>query len=135
VERDPGIARLSASRVVSLVDGGRIITWQSATNQIAGAMVMGVGMGQLEHTTYELAQWPSHKRQFCQRPGSRQRRCSQDRGDLLDSSDPMTVEFGAHCIGEFCVAVIAPAIRAAVYQATGERIGGLTVRIENSLKC
>ncbi|HEX4582777.1 MAG TPA: molybdopterin cofactor-binding domain-containing protein, partial [Acidobacteriaceae bacterium] len=43
VEWDPGIARLRVSRVVSVVDGGRIMNKSTATNQMAGAIVMGVG--------------------------------------------------------------------------------------------
>ena len=50
VEWDPGIARLRVSRVVSVVDGGRIINQRTATNQMAGAIVMGVGMGLFEET-------------------------------------------------------------------------------------
>src|ERR1700760_2400235 len=50
VEWDPGIARLRVSRVVSVVDGGRIMNKGTATNQMAGAIVMGVGMGLFEET-------------------------------------------------------------------------------------
>jgi xanthine dehydrogenase YagR molybdenum-binding subunit len=53
VEWDPGIARLRVSRVVSVIDGGRIINRKTATNQILGAVVMGVGMGMLEETIYD----------------------------------------------------------------------------------
>src|SRR5882757_5994265 len=53
VEWDPGIARLRVSRVVSVIDGGRIINTKTATNQIAGAVVMGVGMALLEETIYD----------------------------------------------------------------------------------
>ena len=53
VEWDPGIARLHVSRVVTVIDGGRIINHKTATNQIAGAVVMGVGMALLEQTIYD----------------------------------------------------------------------------------
>ena len=53
VEWDPGIARLRVSRVVSVVDGGRIMNKSTATNQMAGAIVMGVGMGLFEETIYD----------------------------------------------------------------------------------
>jgi xanthine dehydrogenase YagR molybdenum-binding subunit len=42
IEWDPGIAKLRVSRVVSVIDGGRIINKSTATNQMAGAIVMGV---------------------------------------------------------------------------------------------
>lgn len=53
VEWDPGIARLRVSRVVSVIDGGRIINHKTATNQVAGAVVMGVGMALMEQTIYD----------------------------------------------------------------------------------
>ncbi len=53
VEWDPGIARLRVSRVVSVIDGGRIINPKTAANQIAGAVVMGIGMGLFEQTIYD----------------------------------------------------------------------------------
>ena len=53
VEWDPGIARLRVRRVVSVIDGGRIINRTTATNQIIGAVVMGVGMALLEETIYD----------------------------------------------------------------------------------
>ena len=53
VEWDPGIARLRVSRVVTVIDGGRIINRKTASNQILGAVVMGVGMGMLEETIYD----------------------------------------------------------------------------------
>ena len=50
---DPGIARLRVRRVVSVIDGGRIINQRSARNQIEGSIVMGMGMGLFEETHYE----------------------------------------------------------------------------------
>ena len=44
VEWDPGIARLRVSRVVSVIDAGRILNPKTGGNQIAGAVVMGIGM-------------------------------------------------------------------------------------------
>ena len=50
VEWEPDIARLRVSRVVTVIDAGRIINPKAAANQIEGAVVMGVGMGLLEET-------------------------------------------------------------------------------------
>src|SRR5438094_1447036 len=49
----PEIARLRVSRVVTVIDGGRIINPLAGRNQIEGAVVMGIGMALLEHTTYD----------------------------------------------------------------------------------
>src|SRR5580700_9858157 len=49
----PEIARLRVSRVVTVIDAGRIINTLAGRNQIEGAVVMGIGMALLEHTTYD----------------------------------------------------------------------------------
>ncbi len=49
----PEITRLRVSRVVTVVDAGRIINPKAARNQIEGAVVMGVGMALFEETHYD----------------------------------------------------------------------------------
>src|SRR5262249_42126756 len=49
----PEIARLRVSRVVTVIDAGRIINPLAGRNQIEGAVVMGVGMAMFERTTYD----------------------------------------------------------------------------------
>ena len=49
----PEIARLRVNRVVTVIDAGRIINPLAGRNQIEGAVVMGIGMALLEHTTYD----------------------------------------------------------------------------------
>jgi xanthine dehydrogenase YagR molybdenum-binding subunit len=133
VEWDPGIARLRVSRVVSVIDGGRIINMQTATNQIAGAVVMGVGMGLMEHTHYD----PRNGHPINDNFADYLVPTSADSPDIdvhfLDIPDPMMGEYGARGIGEIGLAGIAPAITAAVYHATGVRVRSLPVRIEDLL--
>ena len=49
----PEIARLRVSRVVTVIDAGRIVNPLAGRNQIEGAVVMGIGMALFEHTTYD----------------------------------------------------------------------------------
>src|SRR5262249_60220663 len=49
----PEIARLRVSRVVTVIDAGRIINPLAGRNQIEGAVVMGIGMALFEHTSYD----------------------------------------------------------------------------------
>ena len=49
----PEIARLRVSRVVSVMDAGRIFNPLAGRNQIQGAVVMGIGMALFEETTYD----------------------------------------------------------------------------------
>ena len=49
----PEIARLHVSRVVTVMDAGRIINTLAGRNQIEGGVVMGIGMALMEHTSYD----------------------------------------------------------------------------------
>jgi len=134
VEWEPEIARLRVSRVVTVIDAGRIINRRAAANQVMGAVVMGVGMGLLEQTVYD------------QRTGQPingsmadylMATCA-DTPDIdvtfLNYPDPAMGEYGARGVGEIGLAGVAPAITAAVYHATGVRVRELPVRIEDLLK-
>jgi xanthine dehydrogenase YagR molybdenum-binding subunit len=134
VEWEPDIARLRVSRVVTVIDGGRIINPKAAANQVLGAVVMGVGMGLLEETIYE---------QRTGQPinGSMADYLMATCADLPDINvtflnypDPAMGEYGARGVGEIGLAGVAPAITAAVYHATGVRVRELPVRIEHLLQ-
>ena len=49
----PEIARLRVSRVVTVIDAGRILNPLAGRNQIEGAVVMGIGMALFEETAYD----------------------------------------------------------------------------------
>jgi xanthine dehydrogenase YagR molybdenum-binding subunit len=133
VEWDPGIARLRVSRVVSVVDGGRIMNKRTATNQMAGAIVMGVGMGLFEETVYDPRNGHPINDNFADYIVPTIADSPQIDVHFLDIPDPLLNEYGARGIGEIGLAGIAPAITAAVYHATGVRVRKLPVRIEDLL--
>jgi xanthine dehydrogenase YagR molybdenum-binding subunit len=134
VEWDPGIARLRVSRVVSVVDGGRIINKRTATNQMAGAVVMGIGMGLFEETVYDPRNGHAVNDNFADYVVPTIADTPQIDVHFLDIPDPLLNEYGARGIGEIGLAGIAPAITAATYHATGVRVRELPVRIEDLLK-
>ncbi len=134
VEWDVEIARLRVSRVVTVIDGGRIINPKAAANQVAGAVVMGIGMGLLEETVYdERTGQPINGSMADYLMAT----CA-DAPDIdvtfLNYPDPAMGEYGARGVGEIGLAGVAPAITAAVYHATGVRVRELPVRIEHLLQ-
>ncbi len=133
IEWDPGIARLRVSRVVTVIDGGRIINMRTATNQIAGAVVMGVGMGLFEETIYDPRNGHPINDNFADYIVPTIADMPQIDVHFLDIPDPLLNEYGARGIGEIGLAGVAPAITAAVYHATGVRVRELPVRIEDLL--
>lgn len=50
---EPEIARLRVNRVVTVIDGGKVINPRTGRNQIEGAIIMGVGMALFEATEYD----------------------------------------------------------------------------------
>ena len=130
---DPGIARLRVSRVVSVIDGGRIINHQTAANQIAGAVVMGVGMALMEKTIYDSRNGHPINDNFADYIVPTNADAPLIDVHFLDIPDPILGQYGVRGIGEIGLAGVAPAITAAVYHATGVRVRNLPVRIEDLL--
>ncbi len=133
IEWDPGIARLRVSRVVSVIDGGRIINRKTATNQILGAVVMGIGMGMLEETIYTPQTGQPINGNFADYLVPTNPDTPKIDVHFLDFPDPVLGEYGARGIGEIGLAGVAPAMTSALYHATGIRIRNLPIRIENLL--
>ncbi len=133
VEWDPGIAKLRVSRVVSVIDGGRILNPKTAANQILGAVVMGIGMGIFEQTTYDPRNGHPVNDNFADYLVATSADTPLIDVHFLDIPDPQMGEYGARGIGEIGLAGVAPAITAAVYHATGVRVRELPVRIEDLL--
>jgi xanthine dehydrogenase YagR molybdenum-binding subunit len=114
-------------RVVSVIDGGRILNEKVARSQIIGGIVGGIGMALLEENV-----------------SIKGRPVSTSFGDyvipvnadvpeidvsFVGGPDPMT-EVGAKGIGELAVTGVAAAITNAVFHATGKRIRALPLSIE-----
>jgi xanthine dehydrogenase YagR molybdenum-binding subunit len=133
VEWQPRIARLRVKRVVTVIDGGRIINLKTGTNQIAGAVVMGVGMALLEHAIYDQRNGHPVNDNYADYLVATSADSPQIDVHFLNIPDPMLGEYGARGIGEIGLAGVAPAITAAVYHATGVRVRELPVRIEDLL--
>jgi xanthine dehydrogenase YagR molybdenum-binding subunit len=129
----PEIARLRVSRVVTVIDAGRIINPLAGRNQIEGAVVMGVGMALLEHTTYD----PQNGAPINSNLADYMMAVNADTPlidvHFLDYPDKEINELGARGIGEIGLAGIAAAITAATYHATGVRVRELPITIEDLL--
>jgi xanthine dehydrogenase YagR molybdenum-binding subunit len=134
VEWDPGIARLRVSRVVTVIDGGRIINMETATNQCAGACVMGVGMALMEETIYDSRDGFPVNDNFADYLVPTHADAPKIDVHFLNIPDPIIGQYGARGIGEIGLAGVAPAITSAVYHATGVRARKLPVRIEDLLR-
>jgi xanthine dehydrogenase YagR molybdenum-binding subunit len=131
VHVDPDLGTIRVVRVVSAVDGGRILNPKTARSQIIGGIAMGIGMALLEETVSD-------------RTGRVVNTSLADyvvavNADVRDvdvlfvgQPDSMT-PLGTKGIGELALTGIAAAIANAVYHATGTRVRSLPISIEKVL--
>jgi xanthine dehydrogenase YagR molybdenum-binding subunit len=129
----PEIARLRVSRVVTVMDAGRIINPLAGRNQIVGGVVMGIGMALLEHTSYDPQNGAPINSNLADYIVAVHADTPPIDVHFLDYPDKEMNELGARGIGEIGLAGVAAAITAAVHHATGVRVRELPVKIENLL--
>ncbi|MDP9268495.1 MAG: xanthine dehydrogenase family protein molybdopterin-binding subunit [Acidobacteriota bacterium] len=129
----PEIARLRVSRVVTVIDAGRIINPLTGRNQIQGAVVMGIGMALLEHTSYDPQNGAPINSNLADYVVAVNADVPPIDVHFLDYPDKEINPLGARGIGEIGLAGIAAAITAAVHHATGVRVRELPVKIEDLL--
>ena len=127
------IARLRVSRVVSVIDAGKILNTLAGRNQIQGAVVMGVGMALLEATEYDPQNGAPINSSLADYLVAVNADAPSIDVHFLDYPDKEINEIGARGIGEIGLAGIAAAITDAVHHATGVRVRELPVRIEDLL--
>jgi xanthine dehydrogenase YagR molybdenum-binding subunit len=127
----PEIARLRVSRVVSVIDAGRILNPLAGRNQIEGAVVMGIGMALFEHTSYDPQNGAPINSSLADYVVTVNADAPPIDVHFLEYPDTHINEVGARGIGEIGLAGIAAAITDAVHHATGVRVRELPVKIED----
>lgn len=133
VSWQPELARLKVERVVTVIDGGRVINHKMAANQIEGAVVMGVGMALFEHTWYDPQNGAAINSNFADYVMTTHADAPRMDVSFVEHPDTIFNEIGARGLGEIGLAGIAAAITNAVHHATGVRVRKLPVMIEDLL--
>jgi len=130
---EPAIARLRVSRVVTAIDAGRIINPRTGRNQVEGAIVMGLGMGLLEETSYDRRNGAPVNNNLADYMVATNADAPEIDVHFVEYPDTVLNELGARGIGEIGLAGVAAAITSAVHHATGVRVRDLPVKIEDLL--
>ena len=130
----PEIARLRVSRIVTVIDGGRMINPLAARNQIEGAVVMGIGMALFEETFYDPQNGAPINSSLADYIMPVNADVPSIDVHFLDFPDKEINEVGARGIGEIGLAGFPAAVTAAVHHATGVRIRELPVTIDKLLQ-
>ena len=131
---NPLLAKLRVRRVVTVIDGGHIINYQPAMNQIEGAIIMGIGMGMFEAAEYDSRYGNPTNSNLADYVMTVHADAPDIDVTFLDYPDKEMNELGARGIGEIGLAGVASSITSAVYHATGIRVRELPVKIEDLLK-
>ena len=133
VRVDPRVPRARVSRMVSVVDCGRVVSRRTATSQVYGGLVWGVGAALLEETEVD----PRFGGFLNNNIAEYQVPVNGDIGnfevDFIDEPDPQFNSLGAKGVGEVVSVGAAAAIANAVFHATGKRVRDLPIRIEKLL--
>jgi xanthine dehydrogenase YagR molybdenum-binding subunit len=127
----PEIARLRVSRTLSVVDAGRMINPKTARNQIAGAVVMGVGMALFEHMSFDERSGAPINANLADYVMTTHADAPDMDVLFLDYPDYNLNALGAKGVGEIGLAGMAAAITNAIHHATGKRIRELPAKIED----
>jgi xanthine dehydrogenase YagR molybdenum-binding subunit len=130
VDRDLGLLRIP--RIVSVVDGGRILNQKLARSQIIGGTVGGIGQAILEDTITDAGTGRIANATF----GDYLVPVNGDVPDIdvvfVGGPDRLTPT-GTKGVGEVGLAGIAAAVANAVFHATGRRIRSLPITIDQLL--
>jgi len=130
VRWDPGISRLRVARTVSAIDVGRVVNRKTASNQVEGAVVMGIGMALFEAAEYDARNAMPVNNNYAEYLVPVHADNPDIQVILLDYPDYKLNEFGARGIGEIGITGMAAAIANAVYHATGKRIRDLPITMD-----
>ncbi|WP_327290269.1 xanthine dehydrogenase family protein molybdopterin-binding subunit [Streptomyces sp. NBC_01198] len=132
VRIDPDIGVLRVARVVSAVDGGRILNRKTATSQIIGGTVGGIGQALFENTETDQRTGRIANATF----GDYLIPVNADIPDIevvfVGGSDRAT-PVGTKGVGEVGLVGTAAAVANAVHHATGRRLRSLPLTIEQLL--
>ncbi|WP_127503851.1 xanthine dehydrogenase family protein molybdopterin-binding subunit [Actinoplanes solisilvae] len=127
IDEDLGLLRVK--RLLSVVDGGRLLNAKTARSQIIGGAVMGIGMAMFEDTIYDQDTGRIANATF----GDYLVPVNADVPDLdvvfVGEPDRFSPT-GVKGLGEVGVVGVAAAIANAVYHATGRRMRSLPITID-----
>ena len=127
VQVHPLTRQVRVSRVVSVVDAGRVLNAKTARSQVLGSVAWGIGMALLED-----ARLDHHSGRFLN-PNLAEYHVpvNADIPDItvefINQPDPLLDPIGAKGLGEIGLVGFAAAVANAVYHATGRRVRELPI--------
>ncbi|MDB4999837.1 MAG: Aldehyde oxidase [Mucilaginibacter sp.] len=114
-------------KVVAVVDAGKIVNHKTASSQMIGGAVGGIGMAMTEEAVFDDRFGRYINGNFADYHVPVNADIPQIEAIFIDRPDPIINPIGTKGIGEISLIGVAPAIANAVYNATGKRIRELPI--------
>ncbi|MEP7078317.1 MAG: xanthine dehydrogenase family protein molybdopterin-binding subunit [Chthoniobacterales bacterium] len=130
VKIDPLLPRVQVTRVVSVMNCGRIVTAKLARSQIMGGVVMGIGMALTEETAYDPQTGLPATRNLADYHIPTNADIPYIDVHFVGEPDFAFNPIGARGMGEIGITGIAAAVANAVYHATGKRVRDLPITLD-----
>lgn len=130
VQIDPVLPRVQVSRVVSVMNCGRVVTAKPARSQIMGGVVMGIGMALTEETVYDSKTGLPVTRNLADYHVPTNADIPEIDVQFVGEPDFNFNPIGARGMGEIGITGVAAAVGNAVFHATGKRIRQLPITLD-----
>jgi xanthine dehydrogenase YagR molybdenum-binding subunit len=127
---DPELYTVKVDRAVSVMDIGKVLNYKTATNQIMGGMIFGIGMALMEGSTYDPIRGRVVTRDLANYLVPVHADMPVFDIKFIDRPDILISPIGARGIGEIGITGTAAAVANAIYHATGKRVRDLPVTLE-----
>jgi xanthine dehydrogenase YagR molybdenum-binding subunit len=127
VKIDPLLPRVQVTRVVTVINCGRVVTFKPARSQILGGVVMGIGMALHEATEYDPKTGLPVNANLAEYHVPTNADIPPIEVYFVGEPDYDFNPIGARGIGEIGITGIAAAVANAVYHATGKRVRDLPI--------
>jgi xanthine dehydrogenase YagR molybdenum-binding subunit len=114
-------------KVVSAVDGGKIINPITARSQIIGGVTWGIGMALMEEAVLDHRYGKYVNSNFGDYHVASHADVPQVEVIFIDKKDPITNPMGSKGIGEVAIVGVAAAVANAIFNATGIRVRDLPI--------
>ena len=133
VKVDEQLGVIRVTRVVSAVAAGRILNPKTASSQILGSVVWGIGMALHEETLIDHRFGRIVNANFAEYHVPVNADVHDIKVIFVDEPDATINPLGVKGVGEIGIVGVAAAIANAVYHATGKRVRGLPITLDKLL--
>ena len=123
----PLTGQVKIKKIVACVDAGKIVNHKTASSQMIGGAVGGVGMAMTEEVVFDDRYGRYVNGNFADYHVPVNADIQQIEAIFIDKPDPVLNPAGTKGIGEISLIGVAPALANAIYNATGKRVRELPI--------